>query len=557
MRPVAVFMDGFDKLCVRAAFEQKDACKAIPGARWHKDLKVWWYPPTPMAARTIADTFQAATTWDPESKALLLEADAILAAAVHKTAEVLPPIPHTMTEPWAHQLKAYHFAKGLHAVMLALDMGTGKTKCAIDLIVNRNLRRILIVCPKSVVTVWPAEFRRHSAVDFTVCPLASGAVTDRTKQATKAFALAVAREEPIAIVVNYEAVWTRGMAEWVMGTHWDAVILDESHRIKQPGGKASMFFSRLGDKVPVRLCLTGTPMAHSPLDLYAQYRFLDKGIFGTSFTVFRARYALLQPVGGQAHPAAQKVIGFQNQAELHEKMYSIAYRVKSEDVQSLPEVVDTIRHAVLGPHARKVYEVLKDEFTADFGAGIVTAGNALTRLLRLQQIASGWAKQDDNITTGQEGALVQIDDEKQKLLLDTLEDLSHAEPIVVFCRFRHDLEAVHTVAAALGRGSLELSGTRNDLPEWQSGPAPILAVQIKSGGVGIDLTRARYAVYFSLGFSLGDYLQSRKRLHRPGQGRTVTNIHLIARETVDELIYQAIEARQDVVEAILAQSARL
>src|SRR5580765_5422200 len=87
MRPVSVFMDGFDKLCVRAAFEQKDACKSIPGAKWNTTLKVWWYPPTPMAARTIAETFQHAATWDADAKRLLQEADDILAAAKHKTAE--------------------------------------------------------------------------------------------------------------------------------------------------------------------------------------------------------------------------------------------------------------------------------------------------------------------------------------------------------------------------------------------------------------------------------------------------------------------------------------
>src|SRR5207237_271377 len=72
----------------------------------------------------------------------------------------------------------------------------------------------------------------------------------------------------------------------------------------------------------------------------------------------------------------------------------------------------------------------------------------------------------------------------------------------------------------------------------------------KSGGVGIDLTRARYAVYYSLDFSLADAMQSRKRLHRPGQPHRVTYIHLLAESTVDRAIYGAVRRRQDADAAV-------
>jgi SNF2 family DNA or RNA helicase len=112
------------------------------------------------------------------------------------------------------------------------------------------------------------------------------------------------------------------------------------------------------------------------------------------------------------------------------------------------------------------------------------------------------------------------------------------------------------VSKRLKRGSLELSGSANQLAEWQAGAAPILATQIQSGGVGVDLTRARYCVFFSLGFSLGEYLQARKRAHRPGQTRAVTIIHVIASKTVDQDVYTALENREAVVEAILNQTAK-
>ena len=79
----------------------------------------------------------------------------------------------------------------------------------------------------------------------------------------------------------------------------------------------------------------------------------------------------------------------------------------------------------------------------------------------------------------------------------------------------------------------------------------MLAVQIDSGGVGVDLTRARYAIYYSLGFSLGSYEQSLARIHRPGQTRPVEYIHLLAEGTVDERVMAALARRSDVVNTVL------
>jgi SNF2 family DNA or RNA helicase len=93
----------------------------------------------------------------------------------------------------------------------------------------------------------------------------------------------------------------------------------------------------------------------------------------------------------------------------------------------------------------------------------------------------------------------------------------------------------------------------DELKRWQAGEAPVLAVQIDSGGVGVDLTRARYAAYYSVGFSLGSYEQSLARIHRPGQTRPVEYIHLIVEGTVDRKVMAALAQRADVVNAVLQQ----
>ena len=97
---------------------------------------------------------------------------------------------------------------------------------------------------------------------------------------------------------------------------------------------------------------------------------------------------------------------------------------------------------------------------------------------------------------------------------------------------------------------MELSGRENNLEAWQQGGADILGVQIQAGGVGISLVRARYCIYYSVGFSLGDYEQSLARVHRPGQNQSVIYYHLVAGGTVDEKVYDALQKRRKVIDEI-------
>lgn len=441
---------------------------------------------------------------------------------------------------WRHQDEAIEFALSRHGTMLAMAMGTGKSRVAIEIIERRNHRLTVITCPKSVQANWPREFSRHGdPARPVIVEVLRGSVAEKTERAKALVAEAAAMNRPLVLVINHEGFWRQPFLPWVASAGVDCLVVDELHRAKARGGKFSLALGRLAIRIPWRLGLTGTPMPHSPLDVYAQCRFLAPALYGLSFTRFRTRYAVMGGFDGK------QVIGYQNERDLYERFARIAYQADAS-VVTLPEAVHVRREVELSAPARRVYRELEREFYAEVESGSVTAANALTRLLRLQQITGGTLALDS-------ADPVMIDMGKHEALAEILADLPAREPVVVFARFRADLDAIHTAARSMGRTSGELSGRANDLGAWQAGGFDVLATQIQAGGVGVDLTRARYCVYYSLGFSLAEYLQSLARTHRPGQTRSVVYLHLVASQTIDERVYQALERRQKVVDAILSQ----
>jgi len=468
-----------------------------------------------------------------------------------RTTDDLPPIPRTKTTPWSNQLRGYHMIARQAATFLAWEMGTGKSNPCTNIVANLDINSVLILCPTSVVGVWPREFNRHTyADDLHIVALRAGSVKKRTQLAEQAAKWCTRSGKKLILVLNYEAAWRESFAAWSLSKNWDMVICDESHRIKAPGGKASKYLAKLGARADRRVCLTGTPMPHSPLDVYAQFRFLDPGIFGTSFTSFRARYAVMGGYGGH------EIRNFQNLDELHDKFYSIADRVEKTDVLDLPPFVHEERLIMLSPESRRVYDDLEALMIADVEGGTVTVSNALARLIRLQQVTSGYTviEGEPDHRGVPEKDIIPLDADKERALVSLLGDLPADQPIIVFAKFHYDLDAIHRAAEKAGRQSVELSGRRNEIGDtWQDGEDTVAAIQIQAGGVGIDLTRASVAVYYSLGFSGGDYEQSLARCHRHGQENKVTYIHLIAEGTVDRKVHIALKRKADVVRSVLEQ----
>jgi SNF2 family DNA or RNA helicase len=466
---------------------------------------------------------------------------------------------------WNHQAAGFDFARGLlrdggGGALLAMDMGTGKTRVAIELIAE-FATTVLVVAPKSVVPVWEEQIARFWPANVSPHRIfihAGGASAKAAQRIATEHKRSQGRG--FIAVLNYEATIQGKLRDQLGSISWDMIVADEAHRLKAPGGVTSRGLAALAKRNrALRLALTGTPLPVSHLDAYGLMRFTEPTLFGSSFVGFRRRYTRpavtrderQQRDGLFIHErgALMRYVP-SNMPDFEARMGGVTYRVDASDVLDLPEAVDEHRVGVLGPAGRKAYQELEDDFFTEVRTGVIaTATNALVKVLRLQQISSGFVNAVD------ESDPVDVDGAKRALFREFLDDLPRDEPVVVFARFHHDLDAIAAVVKDVyGDGQYgELSGRCNDLAVWQGGDRIVLGVQVQSGGVGISLTRARVAVWYSLPWSLAQYDQARARLVRPGQERAVTFMHLIMRDTIDEQMHSALKQRKEVLDALIAR----
>jgi SNF2 family DNA or RNA helicase len=278
--------------------------------------------------------------------------------------------PSSKITPWAHQVDAWNFFKQHKASYIAHDMGCGKTKFAVDACTGISPKRVLIVCPKKVIDTWIDHFPLNSVMPITVIAPDKGTAAKKADEVQEALVWAEKTDTRIAVVLNYDIFWRSPLGPKtnkkyrvtdkgvLLSWQWDLLILDEAHRIKSPGGKASWQAFRVARKAYRKIFLSGTPIPHSPLDIYAQYRALNPRIFGTNFVTFRGRYAVM---GGYEN---KQVLSWQNTKEMNEKIFSAMHRVEADDVLELPPRSNRMITVELNMRARKVYNQMRKDFIA-------------------------------------------------------------------------------------------------------------------------------------------------------------------------------------------------
>jgi SNF2 family DNA or RNA helicase len=470
------------------------------------------------------------------------------------------------TRPYQHQIDALRKSAGRESFAYFMEMGTGKTKTAIDdmgrAFVSGRIDCVLITANKGSYANWvnyelPAHMPDH-------LPRCSYIWTGGSSQRDREWQTELLRRDVSGVlrilVINIEAIGAsqraRDFAERFVASGRCAIFVDESTLIKNHEAVRTKFLAKLGQRAVMRRIMTGSPIVKDPLDLWGQFMFLGGDLLKQrSYYGFRSRYAVLQEmrIGKRT---IQKPVSFRNLDELEQLVLEHSHRVLKEDCLDLPPKVYEFRDVEMTPEQRRMYEDMRKLAFAEYESNTMTATTAMVQIGRMQQMLSGWMTDDDTKTVSE------VPSNRVRVLEDLVEE--SAESAIVWCAYRYD---VRLVAAALRKtygpesvveyhGGIDTEGRADAVSAFQSGRARFFVSTPATGGRGITLTRAGLVVYYSNSYDLEMRLQSEDRAHRIGQTKSVTYVDLRVPGTVDDKIVQALRKKIDVASVVMGDGAR-
>lgn len=464
-------------------------------------------------------------------------------------------------EPMDHQARAVNMLldKDITRYALFWEMGTGKSKVAIDwfcqLFKQGKINGVVIVAEKGYYLNWSSsEIPKHTlpSVDYRVGIYDSHPRAEERKRLE--WVISPEPETLDILLINVEALSTAKGGEYLdrfIKNHQCLCIVDESDCIANIKAKRTLALVNRRHLFPYRFIMTGTPVAQGPLDLWGQCAFLGSDLLQQrSYTAFRAEYAVLKEVI-MGPRRFIKVDGYKNLDKLHNLIQPFSSRILKSECMDLPEKVYEEVQVEHTEEQARAYATIKDQFVMNAGSGIITVQNALTLVLRLQQINSGFIKTDD-------GELVEIPHNRISMLHGVMRLISGKA--IIWCNFRHDVESVtQFIAETYGNGSVvsyygetEMDDRVAAVQGFMTDPKVRWFVANQaSASRSLTLTSASYAVYYSNNYSLRQRLQSEDRIHRKGQVNQCTYIDLVTPRTVDTKILLAHKNKKEVADSIL------
>lgn len=532
------------------------AIKSVPGRKWDKSRKIWLIPDTPENVLSLHNALPHGAQLDMpvELRVHLRERfDQISAAQkIRDAGDHATDFPF-FTEPYAHQRAGLGFLQGLGSGALLWEMGLGKTKTAIDycqwLALKSPELRVLVIAPNSVTDNWVAEVGKHTGTP-QMAEVLRGTLKQRTARITAGLS-----KLGRYTIVNTEALSLAPLNVALAGAGWDVVIADESTRFKSPKANRTKMLHKI--KARHRLIMTGTPITNSPEDAWAQFEFVQPGLFG-SYWAFQDAYLTKDFFGN--------VTGVKpNMApEIARRVNSRSYRILKADVLDLPPKVYVDRHITLAGKQLLAYNQMRDELRVELeNTPSINAATVLVQLLRLTQITAGMIGHGDEYEWLPDNA-------KVTELDDLLNDELAGESVVVIGLYQRELEELARRYLPAERRYPDQTRPHQPIiygptppeirtrliDEFQQRRRRLLFIQERTGGIGINLTAAQTVVYYTRSWSLEDYLQSQDRLHRIGQTGTVTVLHLVAKGTIDEDIAKALSEKQTLADTLTGDDAR-
>lgn len=459
---------------------------------------------------------------------------------------------------WAHQIEAIEKAKNLHNYALLFEPGVGKSATIITILrhkyaEHKRVLKTLILCPTVVCDNWLNEWEKFSKVPKDQIAVLTGPSYDRASTVTSG--------KYNILVCNYQTMLMPNVIDSLFKWGVEVMVADESHRLKTPGAKTTKAAISLASYAKYRYILTGTPILKNLMDFFSQFKFLDGGeTFGTNFIFFKNKYFYDKNADAPAHvtwPDWRVRDGAT--AEVNEKIYRKASHAEKSKCLDLPPLLKKKIYVDLCPTQMKAYREMENLFITTVDNKVATASIALTMGLRLMQITSGFLtveQEKDGVITKQVTKFKQ--NPKAEALADILEDIAPHHKVIVWACFKEDYASIREVCEKAGFRYVELHGETKDrksvIDDFQSDEGVrVLIGNQGAGGIGVNLTSASYAIYYSRSFSLEHDIQSEARNYRGGSElhSKITRVDIVARSTIDEKVLEALAAKQSISDQVL------
>lgn len=406
----------------------------------------------------------------------------------------------------------------------------GKTRMSIEYLKAWRPSSCLITAPKTVCPFWIAEAAEHGI-----------ALLDGFSQpVSKLVELLRTNKYPL-IVVNDDRL--KSILDALPNIKFEALICDEAHRLKAVSSQRAKAYRKLAKRAKYVRILTGTPTPNHYGNLWSMMSPLSEEDFFSSYSKFSARYLITDQI------FRSKIIGYRNLDELETKLKKWSTVVKREDVfgQDTWQIVE--REVRMPQTAVNLYKKLAKEWIVEAGGQTVNATHGLTRLLRFQQITSGFVNAETGV---QELHTAKID-----AVCDDLEEIIESgEKAVVFCKFTWEIETYkREIEKRIGckivtiQGSSSVKERQEAISEINTGmKSCVCIVQIQAGSTGISLAGATHTLFVSETFSYTEQTQARDRIYSPGKNKCVTYYRCPG--TIDSYIARTLALKKNVNDSV-------
>lgn len=459
-----------------------------------------------------------------------------------------------------------------------MEQGTGKTPMTIGRICTEapelhaklgRLHRTIIACPKNVRSNWVREIEEFATVPGKATILTGGAI-DRMKLLMEAMVPSDKNDKFTVVITSYEGLCNSW--DTISKISWDLAVLDESHYIKWHETKRAKHAMLLRDVASARMCLTGTPVCNTTMDLYTQLEFLRKGGSGfKSFDAFRRFYGVFAIKDGTR--GVKRLVDVQNLPFMRERLARMSFIVKQEEaLPDLPPLTYDTVGVEMSEEQAKCYDAVSTQLfyeiknELDDTSKAVNANNILVRMLRLAQITSGFVSFSALVDpeTGEELQPSTIDrfdpNPKIEALIGIFKDEENDgallkaddEKTIIWAHWIEDIKLISARLKLEGLDHVVFMGSTSDkerelaVERFNGDPAcKIFVGTAGAGGTGLNLigypprqadeytTDVTQVIYFSQDWSSPKRSQSEKRAHRKGTRRPLRVTDLQCDNTID------------------------